>query len=298
MKKYQLYKSEDLSNEDYHSLEDCFSSSQLKDALEDVEVFYKKHITKELEREHIPAFDIGTYFHTAILEPHKMDEDVAVFEGAVRRGKKWEEFQEKHEGKAIITLKELSQGENLVAAANTSSVLKDLMKKGEPEVSLAVDLGATPVRVRCDWIDFDRGFIMDLKSTTGSARNSHSILKKISNYSYDMSAALYVDAYNEYLRKKGSNKKITTFYWVFASKDMVNCQTYASTPAMLELGRKKYRKALDDIASAKANGWNFEDKVKEVNPAKWEVDQWNEVGELQRSFTTAEKLKSSKHSAL
>ena len=93
----------DLPSDEYHGTPDTWSSSNLKTANEDMETFIKKYVTKEIPREHINAFDIGTYFHTSILEPHKLDEECAVW-GNQRRGKEWEEFQEKNKHKAIIIL--------------------------------------------------------------------------------------------------------------------------------------------------------------------------------------------------
>ena len=62
--------------------------------LEDPEKFYKEYITKEIPRKEVSAFDVGTYFHTAILEPHLLEKECAVYPGAVRRGKEWDAFKE------------------------------------------------------------------------------------------------------------------------------------------------------------------------------------------------------------
>ena len=81
-----------MSNADYHKQhapeDHYYSSSQLKTILDDAETFKKKYITRELEdKSSNPVFDIGTYFHTAILEPHLLNEECAVFTGARRAGK-------------------------------------------------------------------------------------------------------------------------------------------------------------------------------------------------------------------
>ncbi|MBC8295900.1 MAG: PD-(D/E)XK nuclease-like domain-containing protein, partial [Pelagibacterales bacterium] len=43
-------------------------------------------------REESPALNFGSAFHTMILEPHRMDDEVVVFEGKTRRGKAWDKF--------------------------------------------------------------------------------------------------------------------------------------------------------------------------------------------------------------
>ena len=117
------------------------------------------------------------------------------------------------------------------------------------------------------------GFIMDLKSTTGNAKDIEKTIGKIDSYDYDLSAALYVDAFNVYLAEKGL-PLIHTFKWVFASKDFVNCKVYNSTPEMLAVGRAKYMKALRDIVKYKNNGWQFIDEEADIKPKVWTSQQW------------------------
>ena len=84
MKLYELI--EGMSNEDYHKIaekeeERFYSSSQLKDIIGDPEVFYKKYITGEIPRKHMPAFDVGSAYHCEILEPHLLEKEFITFSG-------------------------------------------------------------------------------------------------------------------------------------------------------------------------------------------------------------------------
>jgi len=274
--KLGLFNSEELSNKEYHAKGNFYSSSQFKKAKEDIELFHKIYITGEIvEDTDKPAFHIGTHFHSSILEPEKLHEDCAVFRGKVRRGKEWDAFKAVNGDKAIITAKEEMQVKNLLMAFNKCSTALKIMENGLPEVSVGVELHGLKVKARADWIDYDNGFIMDLKSTTGNAKDVEKVIAKIDAYDYDLSAALYIDAFNEYLGKKGL-PLLETFKWVFASKDFVNCQVYNSTPEMLEVGRAKYMKALKDIVKYKENGWVFIDEEIDIKPMPWTRQRWLE----------------------
>ena len=124
----------DMTSNEYHSEREHFSSSQLKDILYSEELFYKKHITKELEREENAVFDIGTYFHTAVLEPHLLDKECAVYE-STRHGAKWETFKLENKGKAIITKGEKVKAMNCVAAIRQCPISMAYVNMGTPEVS-------------------------------------------------------------------------------------------------------------------------------------------------------------------
>jgi len=269
----------DLSNEEYHKVlgpeEAYYSSSQLKDMLDDPEVFYKKYIAMEAkERKEIPAFAIGTTFHTAILEPEKMEKECTVWEGGARRGKAWDAFKQEHKGKAIITMKEQDQVKNLVDATKASPVAMDLLREGIAEQSLFVEMMGVRVKVRFDWKNDDLEYILDLKSTTGSVKNEFAIRNKVSSFQYEMSAALYMDAMNEWFRQNKIRKKIKRFYWTFASKDLGTCKTWMASPKSIEVGRAKYQKALRLIKQYTENGWKFEDEIGMARPNPWEVTDW------------------------
>lgn len=281
-----LYESDELSNSKYHGARGFYSSSQFKDALDDIELFYKKYISGEVVgRESIPAFDIGTYFHTAILEPHNLENECAVFTGGVRRGKAWDEFKDKHEGKAIITAKELLQAENLITATKASPIAMGLLSQGESEFSCFTNVMGLPVKVRADWINIQEGYILDLKSTTGNAKDEHKTKNKISNYNYDLSASLYIDAFNAHY----GEEIIKDFYWTFSSKDYSNSKTYRASREMLEVGRRKYQKALRTILKYMELNWEFVDELADVSPLPWEKDLWLEdKGPNKKKFDTAQ----------
>jgi hypothetical protein len=270
-----------------------------------METFYKKYITKEIPREEVAAFDTGTYYHTRVLEPHLLDNECVVYEG-VRRGKNWDAFKEANKGKAIVSPKQRDVAEKLAKATLDSPVFQSLFSGSTPEVScfltLAIDLNNGEIyshdmeyaltengfeyvgfsqheltnpfhitlKVRSDIMgthDAKEGYIVDLKSTTKNAKNSNTIRKSISQYSYDLSAALYLDIFSVVCCKD-----FKEFYWTFASKEIGNCQTYLASEKNILIGRAKWKKAVLEIAKAEANEWKLEDKVMVLEPEMYQLE--------------------------
>ena len=52
------------------------------------------------------AFRLGRVLHLAVLEPGRVADELVVWDGGVRRGKKWDAFRGDHEGKEILTVAE------------------------------------------------------------------------------------------------------------------------------------------------------------------------------------------------
>ena len=285
---------EDLSSSDYHGNKNTYSSSQLKDILEDPEYFHKKYILGQIERLSIPAFDVGTYFHTAILEPEKLNLECAVYKG-IRRGSAWDKFQEDNKGKAIITESEFGQADALIKAVQNSPIAMNRLKRGRPEVSAFVELLVadgqiySPLRgksiSRGGWIKSKvpkRGtklmikvradllgdnFILDLKSTSGNTKSASYIKTKISNYSYDLSASLYLDMFSIAL-----DRLMTDFIWTFASKDYYNCKNYMASNDNILVGRQKWIKAIVALAECIESDWQFEDSMAILEPSYFELE--------------------------
>lgn len=282
-----------LSSEDYHALKGTFSSSQLKDMIGDEEVFIKKHIKKEIERKEEPAFDIGNYFHTGVLEPHKLKTECAVFPGKIRRGKDWEKFKANNKGKAIVTPDQKEKAEGLVRAVKNSPIAQKYLD-GEAEVSLFTHLVVFggqiyapkfgKVLTREGWQDHKKmpkkgydiyikvradnlgdGYISDLKSTSSNARCEQTMRHTISKYVYDLSASLYLDMFS--LVTNASE-----FYWIFASKELFNSKTYRATEEQILVGRAKYMKAIFKIADCAANNWELADYLGELAPLPYEME--------------------------
>jgi PDDEXK-like domain of unknown function (DUF3799) len=291
----------DMPSNDYHGMKNSYSSTQLKDALEDPEYFYRKHVVKEIAREESPAFDVGSYFHCAVLEPEKLGDETAVFEG-IRRGEKWEKFKEDNKGKAIITKGEFEQAKGLVEAVKSSPVAMGRISRGKPEVSAFIEIkidgseifgpsgrvltrsgwatvkGSKPskssvsmiIKTRADLLGDD--YILDLKSTTGNAKSEFAMRQKVSNYNYDLSAALYLDVFTE-----AADRHYSEFIWTFASKDNFTSKSYRASTENIMVGRAKYKKALLNIADGIQSGWTFTDSLGILKPQQFELEHIKET---------------------
>lgn len=289
---------EDMPNEAYHSTANTFSSSQLKTMLEDPELFHATYIAKTEERLSIPAFDIGTYFHTMVLEPHKIEIDCAVYDG-IRRGAKWEEFKAENENKAIITKSEHVQAMRIVEAVKASPVAMNYIENGKPEVSAFVEVVVSSGDIYCNGHVLGRegwektkknpkgvnlilkgradcigdNYILDLKSTTGNAKSEKSIKNKVNDYYYDLSAAFYLDLFSIVL-----GKRMDTFIWTFASKDVGNCKNWVASKDVIRVGRAKWKKAIVSLAYHSSINWKFTDTLA-VLETGWGAKEWLEEKE-------------------
>lgn len=299
-----VYTSKELSNNDYHG-GDGVSSSQLKYLLDDPEVFYKMYVTKELPKPQSTAFDLGTYFHTAILEPDLLEVECAVYTGKIRSGKLWNNFQHQNEGKAIITSSEKVQADRMIDAVKSSKVAMDLLSEGEAEISCFVKLyvdyhdiyfcdkkdtwyvlgkeGWEPTqshpkksveilaKSRADWANLKGGkYISDLKSTRGNVKDKKDIKGKISKYAYELSAAYYLDIFNAGMGDLKEGKAANDFIWIFASKDLGGCQCYRATQENLIIGRAKWKKAIINYANCVRNKWDFPEELVDLEPSFYE----------------------------
>ena len=284
----------DMSNAAYHGATGTWSSSKLKDMLEDEEVFIQKNIkglTGKLEGE---ALDTGTYLHTGVLEPHKLKSEIAIYPGKTRYGREWNEFKEKHKGKVIITEKQRDLGDGMIAAVKNSPTSMAYLE-GEAEVSLFVELLVAngkifapfyskvltktgwekvskiptkgyklSVKVRADCLG--ETFISDLKSTSGRANKAYSVRESVSKYKYDLSAALYLDLFSLH------NEKITEFVWIFASKESPVAKPWRASEKNILVGRAKWSWAVKRMADLHAANWELVDSLGEAEPLAYELE--------------------------
>lgn len=284
----------DMSSEAYHGSAGTWSSSQLKDIIDDEEVFIKKYIKKEIPREEREAFDTGTYFHTGVLEPHKVSKEISVFSGKARYGKVWDDFKAKNKGKTVITSKQKEQGDGMIKAVKASPVSMEYLK-GEPEVSLFVQLvvwrgkiyapfygkvlgrngweDSKPpgkggfelvVKVRADCLGDT--FVSDLKSTSGKATQKFSVRNSISKYKYDLSAALYLDLFSLI------REEVSAFIWIFASKENPCAAPWIASERNILVGRAKWSWAVKRLADLAAAEWQIPDYLREAEPLQHELD--------------------------
>lgn len=283
-----------MSSNAYHGTAGTYSSSQLKDLLDDEDVFIKKHVKREVEKLETEAFDTGNYFHTGTLEPHKVSKEVAVYPGKARIGKNWEDFKAKNKGKLIITAKQKEVGDSMIKAVKNSPVSCEYLK-GEPELSLFTEIVVANGQIYAPyfkkmltpegWIEVEKipkngfklviktradclgdNFISDLKSTSGKATQASSVRGSISKYKYDLSAALYLDMFS--LVKED----VSAFIWIFCSKDMPCAVSWLASPKQILVGRSKWAYAVKKLADLSSANFEVTDRLREAEPLPYELE--------------------------
>ena len=123
----------------------------------------------EAPRVQTDSMVLGSATHTAILEPHRWEEEVAVWEGGRRSGKEYTAWKEAHADRLQIRHQDLPPILAMQDAVHSHPVASDLLAQGEAEVTIQWTDEETGLacKGRVDWliVEDDRAVLVDLKTT-------------------------------------------------------------------------------------------------------------------------------------
>lgn len=232
------------TNEQYHGDKSYLSSSNLKLILKDPLQFKIEVIDGKRENKQVNAFDEGSYAHSLILEPENVDKEYAFFDGFRKAGADWEIFKAANEGKILLSKPQKHRVELWVEAYRQRKQAVNLISGGFPEQSLALNYLDIKIKVRADYINIDKGYIADVK-TTGYSPDVDTFSHVIASLGYDLSAALYTQMFSQHYGKKFD------FYFVVLGKKEISCEVFKASEATLQKGEmmiidaiNKYKKCL------------------------------------------------------
>ena len=123
----------------------------------------------------IPAFLVGGYFHTAILEPHKL-KSFKIIEATTRNSKVYKEISD---GELCLLQHEVDKIEMLVDVMMSNEICSDLIRGDnvEYEVPGIAEINGKLWKGKADIINHDERLIIDLKTTADISKFKYSATK-------------------------------------------------------------------------------------------------------------------------
>lgn len=137
------------------------------------------------EQKQIPAFLVGGYFHTAILEPDKLKK-FKIIEASTRNTKVYKEISG---GEMCLLQSEVDQLELMIDKMMSNQACVDLIRgiNVDYEVPGIAELEGRLWKGKADIVNHDEKLIIDLKTTADLQKFRYSASK----YNYDSQAFIY-----------------------------------------------------------------------------------------------------------
>ena len=174
-----------------------------------------------------PAFLVGGYFHTAILEPDKL-KNFKIVEATTRNTKAYKEISG---GEMCLLKHEVDQIELMTEKMLDNEVCRDLIRSGnvkyeQPEIT---ELEGQMWKGKADIVNHDEKLIIDLKTTADITKFKYSESK----YNYDSQAYIY--------------SKLFGYEMLFIAIDKNTHQIgiFDCSPEFYERGQDKVKRAVE-----------------------------------------------------
>ncbi len=250
----------------YHSSE-AISHSGIVQLLKSPEHYLQYKIGSV---EPTPAMEFGLAFHGFILEPEVFSKDYVLAPKFDRRTKEGKETAAKWDvenaGKTPLTAEQMDTLAAMRVSVFNHAGAARMLNDGEAETSLfwTDDYTGLPCRIRPDWM-CEYG-MADLKSCCGASKDVFS--KAIANLGYDVQAAFYTDG------MKAVTGKSVNFYFIAVEKNApFSTACYIASQEMIEVGRAKYRGALELLKWCQENkqfpGYQPGGEIETIDLPRW-----------------------------
>ena len=211
-----------INDEDYYGE---FGKQYLSNS--DIKTLLNNPLELKNPSKQIPAFLVGGYFHTAILEPDKL-KNFKIIESTTRNTKAYKEISQ---GEMCLLQHEVDQCEILVEKIMDNRVCRDLIHGDDveferPEIT---DLFGNKWKGKADIINHEEKLVIDLKTTSDIDRFRWSASK----FNYDSQAYIY------------SNLFGYEMLFIAIDKETHQIGLFDCSPEFYKAGEDKVRKASD-----------------------------------------------------
>tara|TARA_R100000935_G_scaffold10260_1_gene20519 strand:+ start:451 stop:1191 length:741 start_codon:yes stop_codon:yes gene_type:complete len=177
--------------------------------------------------ENRPAFLVGGYFHTAILEPEKL-KNFKIVEATTRNTKAYKEISG---GEICLLQHEVDKTELLVDKMMANDICRDLIRGNnvDYEVPGISEIAGHMWKGKADIINHDEKLIIDLKTTADISKFQYSAKK----YNYDSQAYVYQTLFGYQM------------IFMVIDKSTHQIGIFDCSPKFLENGKDKVDQAVD-----------------------------------------------------
>jgi hypothetical protein len=251
---------------DYHAGEEISHSGIVK-LLKSPEHYLQY---KNGEDESTPAMEFGSAFHAFILEPEIFAKEYVLapkFDKRTKDGKetaaKWDE---ENAGKTPLTAEQIEALTAMRTSVLNHAGASKMLSKGEAEASMfwTDDITGLICRIRPDWL-FEGG-MADLKSCIFASKSDFA--KAVANLGYDIQAAFYIDG-----MKAVTGKSVDFFFAAVEKTAPYSTACYKASQEMIEVGRAKYRGALELLKWCQENkqypGYQPNGEIETIDLPRW-----------------------------
>ena len=234
----------DMPAEVYHKV-DALSKSLMTKALRSP-AHYRAAVDGKSD-EPTKAMQIGTVAHTAILEPHKLAEIVAIkpdgMSFVTKEGKAW---RAENADKIVLDYQEMADIKNMADAVrrHPSFEPSHLDNKIEASVFAEDEETGLPLKARPDLWAEGIGLILDVKTTDDASEEA--FLRTIQKFAYHVQAAHYIEMTGA-----------TDFVFIAVERNAPYAvAAYRLSAEWLELGFETRRRAIRIVHECTAmNSW-------------------------------------------
>jgi len=190
----------------------------------DISVLLKNPKLLHGEKQRTTAMVVGGYFHTAILEPDKLNR-FKIIESSTRNTKKYKEMSE---GEICLLQHEVDKIELMQEAIMDNSICRGLIQ-GDFEVPAVTELLGNKWKGKADIINHNEKLVIDLKTTSDIDKFRWSASK----FNYDSQAYIY------------SNLFGYEMLFMVIDKETLRIGLFDCSPDFYKTGEDKVRKATD-----------------------------------------------------
>lgn len=203
---------------DYYSDKTLVSNSMLGRMTENIRLF-ALWMEGRYEYPSSSHFVLGDYFHTLILEPHKLESKFLMADVSSRNTKAYKDLVEDAGNKDVITRPEYYMAKNMSENIMAHDILREVIEESEHEVPAVNEVFGIKCKGKADMVwDVDGvRIIADLKSTSKYVTDFE---KSAYIYGYHRQAAMYMELFD------------ADEFWFIPSE-----KAFPYTPALYRYGR-------------------------------------------------------------